>query len=350
MNLMNKLAIVLTGALALGGASIAKVATDKEPAATAEQAPDYVPKILTEPTGVDRATEQRVFLDAARSAWAFIDAGYVPATGLTVAQSTWAYPTVWDIASSMAAYYSARGLGFISDQEYQRRTLRALQTLQHARLYNGVAFGRNYDAHTGELVGNDQKPSANGTGYSAIDLGRLLIWLKIVAQDSPELAKAAAAVARRIDASHVVRQGYMYGETVTKEGRLEKFQEGRIGYEQYSATGFQAWGMKADRAVRASSNARKTTVQGLPMTADRRKLDRITSEPFILYGMEVGLNGEMEEIAWQTLSLQAQRYVKTGEMTIASEDALNVKPHYFFYYCVYCSGKEFVINVHRPGT
>jgi hypothetical protein len=35
---------------------------------------------------------------------------------------------------------------------------------------------------------------------------------------------------------------------------------------------------------------------------------------------------------------------------MASEDALNVKPYYFFYYCVYCSGKEFVINVHRPGT
>jgi hypothetical protein len=356
MKIMSKLAILLAGAITLGGASVAKLALDKPPQQRAavrtadNRPPAYVPKILTEPTGVDKGTEQRAFTDAARSAWAFVDAHYVPATGLTLAQDTWQYPTVWDIASAIAAYYSARGLGFITDEDYQRRTLRALQTMQKARLYNDVAYGRNYDAKTGQLVGHDQKPSANGTGYSAIDLGRLLVWLKIVAQDDPQLAAAAEAVARRINASHVVRDGYLYGETLTKEGELMKFQEGRLGYEQYSATGFQLWGMKANRAVNAANNARKVTVQGLPMTADRRKLDRITSEPFIMHGLEVGLNGAMNDMAWQTLALQAHRYQTTGTMTIASEDALNVKPYYFYYYCVYCGGKEFVINVHRPGT
>ena len=33
-----------------------------------------------------------------------------------------------------------------------------------------------------------------------------------------------------------------------------------------------------------------------------------------------------------------------------SEDAINVAPYYFYYYCVYCSGEPFTINVHRPGT
>jgi hypothetical protein len=356
MKLMSKLAILLTSVLALGGASAAKLAFDKqqEPNKTVRgvdnRPPAYVPKILTEPSGVDKATEQNAFAEAARNAWAFVDAGYVPSTGLTLAQATWQYPTVWDIASAIGAYYSARGLGYISDAEYQKRTLRALETLKTARLYNGIAYGRNYDAKTGELIGHDQKPSPNGTGFSAIDLGRLLIWLKIVSQDSPQLASAAQEVARRINAAQVVRDGYMYGETVLKDGKLSKYQEGRIGYEQYSATGFQLWGMKADRAVRAANNARKVMVQGLPMTADRRKLDRITSEPFILHGLEVGLRGEMQEMAWQTLALQAHRFQTTGKMTIASEDALDVKPYYFYYYCVYCSGKEFVINVHSPGT
>jgi hypothetical protein len=356
MNIMSKLAFMLAGGLGLAGAAVARLAIDDDQQqnprvvrAVDNRPPTYVPAILTQPSGVDKATEQRAFDEAARTAWAFVEANYVPATGLTMAQNTWQYPTVWDIASGIGAYYSARGLGFITEEEYQRRTLHALQTLQKARLYSNAAYGRNYDARTGQLVGHDQKPSGSGTGYSAIDLGRLLIWLKIVSQDGPELARAAEAVARRIDPAHVVRNGYMHGETLTKEGELLKFQEGRIGYEQYSATGFQLWGMKADRAARAANNARKVTVQGLPMTADKRKLDRITSEPFILHGLEIGLTGEMEEMAWQTLALQAHRYQKSGTMTIASEDALNVKPYYFYYYCVYCSGKEFVINVHRPG-
>lgn len=352
---MSKLAMLVAGTFVIAGASIAKIALDDAPdpqgvRTVDNRPPAYVPKILLEPAGVDKATEQRAFDTAARSAWAFVEASYSPKTGLAVPQPTWQYPTVWDIASTIAAYYSARGLGYISDEEYQRRTLLALKTMQAARMYQNVAYGRNYDAKTGELIGHDQKPSASGTGYSAIDLGRLLIWLKIVSQDSPQLAEAAEAVARRINAKHVVRGGYMYGETLTKEGELLKFQEGRIGYEQYSAAGFQLWGMKADRAAKVSSNGRKIKVLGLPMTADKRKLDRITSEPFIMHGLEIGLTGEMQEVAWQTLALQAQRYATTGIMTLASEDALNVKPYYFYYYCVYCSGKPFVINVHRPGT
>ena len=34
---------------------------------------------------------------------------------------------------------------------------------------------------------------------------------------------------------------------------------------------------------------------------------------------------------------------------MASEDAINRGPYYFYYYCVYCDGKPFVINVHTPG-
>ena len=362
---MTKLALITSGVVVLGAASVVTLTTTRDtardttgdtpewelPAAvSATEVPAYAPKILTEASPADEAVEDRAFMEAARSAWAYVDAGYSPKTGLVVPQTTWAYPTIWDIASGLAAHYSARGLGFISDDEYRRRTALALKTLQQARLYNDVAYGRNYDANTGELVGNDQKPSENGTGYSAIDLGRLLVWLKIIAADDPQLAQAAEAVARRIDARYVIRDGYMHGETLTKEGKLEKFQEGRIGYEQFSATGFNLWGMKANRAAKVSSNGRQVNLQGIPITADKRKLDRVTSEPFIMHGMEIGFDADMQEVAWQTLALQARRYAQTGIMTMASEDALNVKPYYFYYYCVYCSGKEFVINVHRPGT
>lgn len=315
--------------------------------------PYVAPAFAPEPLRADApaATEVDATFDrAARAAWAFIERHASPTTGLVAAQPTWDYPTVWDIASTLAAYHSAHLLGFIDRADYTRRSRQVLETLERARLYDGVAYGRNYDYRTGELVGHDQQPSENGTGYSAIDLGRLLVWLKIVATDVPELADLAERVANRVDESHIIRDGYMHGESLTEQDSVLAFQEGRIGYEQYAATGFALWDMTAANALDASINAGSASVLGVPITTDTRRLDRLTSEPFILAGLEVGWSDGMAEMAWQTLAAQARRYEETGQITIASEDAIARPPYYFYYYCVYCSGEPFTINVHRPGT
>ncbi|MGQ0815327.1 MAG: DUF3131 domain-containing protein [Gemmatimonadota bacterium] len=355
---MSKLGLIAGGVLLAGAATVAQLSSNgdelpplaaKTVPATTTETPAYAPPILREAASVDRLTEARVIAEAARTAWAFIDGGYSEKTGLVTANATWPYPTIWDIASALASYYSARGLGYISHDEYKKRTLRALETLKNARMYQNIAYGRNYDSRTGELVGLDQKPSQNGTGYSSTDLGRLLVWLKIVANTDRDIAALAQQVALRINAKQVIRGGYLRGEQLTDRG-TSKYQEGRLGYEQYAATGFALWGMRADRALRMAHNTHKVKVNGIPIWADKRGLDRLTSEPLIMHGLEIGFDSEMGDLAWQALALQAQRYGETGQITMASEDALNDKPYYFYYYCVYCSGKPFTINVHKPGV
>jgi hypothetical protein len=320
------------------------------PALGTNEIPAYAPRPLRTPVPVDRAAQDAYFDAAARAAWAQVNAMYHPGTGLVSAQPTWAFPTAWDIASALAAFYSARGLGYITDEEYRQRASRLLETMRKARLYEEAAYGRNYDAKTGELVGPDQKPHENGTGFSAMDLGRLLVVLGIVAKNDPQLADAARAVATRIDSKRVIRNGYLIGTELNKQGRPEAYQEGRLGYEQYAASGFALWNMSAPGALNARANSRKANVLGIPVTADKRGLDRLTSEPFIMHGLELGWSAEMREMAWQTLSAQAARFASTGKMTMVSEDAINLAPHYFYYYCVYCSGKPFVINIHTPGV
>ena len=322
------------------------------PAAVADTpyaAPSFAPAPL-KAAAPATAEVDATFDRAARAAWAFVERHASPTTGLVAAQPTWAYPTIWDIASSLAAYHSAHLLGYIERADYEARARRVLESLERARLYEGVAYGRNYDYRTGELVGHDQQPSENGTGYSAIDLGRLLVWLKIIATDVPELADLAGRVANRLDESRILRDGYMHGESLTEEDSVLEFQEGRIGYEQYAATGFALWGMDASHAVSPTRNAGSTSVLGVPITTDTRRLDRLTSEPFVLAGLELGWSEPMARMAWQTLAAQARRYEETGQITIASEDAIALPPYYFYYYCVYCSGEAFTINVHSPGT
>lgn len=358
MYIMSKLALIVAGGVAAAAVTMSQIDIGPERAQPAPDAavmndsaqgpPSYVPKVMLERAPVEKGAEEQVMVEAARSAWAFIDKGYVPKTGLVAASPDWPYPTIWDIASTLGAFYSARDLGFITDAEYQKRTRQLLETMKVARLYKGIGYGRNYDARTGELVGLDQKPSQDGTGYSTIDLGRFLIWLKVVANDNPELAPLAKQVATRLNTKAIIKGGYFHGEQVLKTG-IAKYQEGRLGYEQYSAAGFALWGMRADKALNAKNNIKKVTIEGVPIYADKRGLDRMLSEPYIMHGLEVGLSGDMAEMAWQTLALQALRYEKTKQVTMASEDALNDKPYYFYYYCVYCSGKPYAINVHKPG-
>lgn len=310
-----------------------------------------VPSILKEAVPVDRATEDRVFDEAGQAAWKYVTAHYEPATGLVHAQPDWAFPTLWDIGGSLGAQYAARELGYITNAEFVQRTRRTLATLRKAQLYDGVAYGRNYDARTGSLVDDSGKPTLKGTGYSALDLGRLLVWLRIVANADSSLAGDAQAVARRINRKRVIQDGYLWGEQIMQPGKpASRYQEGRLSYEQYAAEGFALWGINADKALRFDLHRQAATAMGIPVSADDRGLDRLTSEPFILHGMELGMKPEMQELAVETLGAQAQRYVKTGTMTIASEDAIKQPPHYFYYYCVLCSGKEFVINVHSPGV
>jgi hypothetical protein len=57
----------------------------------------------------------------------------------------------------------------------------------------------------------------------------------------------------------------------------------------------------------------------------------------------------VQQLAVAVLKAQQNRYDQTGKITIVSEDAVNVAPEYFYYYCVLANGKPFVIDIAIPG-
>lgn len=288
--------------------------------------------------------DRDVFMDAARTAWRYIDGQYNPRTGLVNSVAGYRYATVWDIGSSLLALYSANQLGLLPDAEYDQRMRRALQTLAETRLYDNGAFNKNYHTDDGRIAGRNgqEEATADGYGWSALDLGRLLLALKIISASQPQYAQQAQAIVGRIDFSRVVVGGYLQGADLgPRSGRPRTYQEGRLGYEQYSALGYAAWGHPPERALRLA-NARPLTILGVPLLADTRGGDLLTSEPFVMYGLEAGWTPEMRDLAWRVLAVQEARWRQTGSVTIVNEDALNGPP-YFLYYSVYADGKEFPV-------
>jgi hypothetical protein len=240
-------------------------------------------------------------------------------------------------------------VGLIDESEYCDRMGRTLETLEHMPLFQDAVFHRMYSARSAKMVDRGGAQSARGYGWSATDLGRLLVWLHIVAQADSIFTEQAGRVAKRIKFDRVVADGYLFGEELTRRRTTRRFQEGRIGYEQYSARGFAFWGQDVANAMDIRKNATPVSVLGFELLQDTRGLDRISSEPFVLLGLEVGWTPEEERLARNVLAVQEQRFRNTGIVTIASEDAIGIPPHYFYYYCVYCNGKAFVIDVSFPG-
>jgi hypothetical protein len=294
--------------------------------------------------------DSRLFDNAARSAWAYVTRHYQPATGLVDATSGYAYATVWDIGSGIAALYTGHALKFLDDDEYGVRMRRALATLRTVDLVDHAAFNKIYSTRTATMAGADRRPSARGFGWSTTDIGRLLVWLKIVAATQPEYAADTAAIVQRLDFTRLVADGYMWGMDLDAAGTAHSYQEGQIGYEQYAASGFAAWGANVGRAQRLEENGLPITNMGRTLYADARGRDRLTSDPVVLLGLELGWDPAMERFARDLLGVQEARYRKTGRVTMVGEDSISRPPHFFYYYSVYTHRKAFGVDVQAGGA
>ena len=297
------------------------------------------------------AAEAILFLDAAKAAWTFADRNYVGATGFIRPFDFYALGTMWDLASGLAALFCARELGLLEPADYERRMAKALATLKQVQLFDGISFNKEYDLSTGRMIGIEHTPSRQGYGISATDTGRLLLWLRIIAQNHPQFRPEIEAIVARIDFESLIEDGYLHGRQLSRRTRrVRSFQEGRIGYEQYAAAGFAAWGHRADQALDIRENSREKTISGVVLPTDRRGADRLTSEPFVLLGLEHGWPGSVRPVAERVLQAQQNRARETGRIVIVSEDAINIEPDYFFYYTILSRRGPWTIDVQRPGA
>ena len=301
----------------------------------------------TPPSARASTTEQRNFMrQSARSAWNFVSRSMSPGAGFVGATDTYPYMTVWDMASTIASIHSARQLGLINAGQYHRAMERAFRTIEKMPLYDRAAYNKLYASNTGAMVDRKTATSGKGYGWSVLDHGRLLIWLRIIGANDTTYATRAQAMVARLDMSRLVRDGYLQGEDLhPADSSVRRYQEGRIGYEQYAAEGFALWGARAERALDFGANGKSTMVLGHPVLADTRGDDLLTSEPFVMMGLELGWTSP----TWRSLSLsvlaaQEARYKQTGIVTMVSEDAIPDPPAYFYYYLLYHNGKPFVVT------
>ena len=294
-------------------------------------------------------------MSVAKNAWAYFVANYQPTTGLVNAVNKYPSTTMWDSASYLAALTAARELGIIDKAEFDRRFLQFMATLNKLTLFQNQVPNKVYNTITGQKVNYLNKPGE--IGFSAIDIGRMLLWLKIIKERYPEHANNIDNVVLGWDFTHVVDDcGTLYGAYLDKDKQPQYVQEGRLGYEEYAASGYQLWGFTTCQASRPEPYA-LADIYCVLVPYDSRdprltnQHNYVVTESYLLHGLEMGWDNSddrenspnnfshpwMKNFADRVYQAQENRYMITGTLTARSEHQLDKAP-YFVYDTVYSDG------------
>ncbi|MEM6795196.1 MAG: DUF3131 domain-containing protein, partial [Acidobacteriota bacterium] len=286
----------------------------------------------------------------ARIAWSYFEKNERP-SGLVDSVAGFPATTLWDTGSYLLAVIAAHRLEIINGAEADRRLDAALASIEALPLVSPGPSGglpnKSYNTESLAMVDYNNAPTPLGIGWSAIDAGRLLVPLHVLVWHYPQHTDRVRRILDGWDFTRLVRDGTLFGgQPPQGEGSTEfrLVQEGRLGYEEYSARSFSLGGLDASVAERYTDFLRWVPVLGERIAVDSRDArdyvahNVVVSEPYVLDGLELGWDRVTRELAYKVFRAQQLRYERTGTLTAVSEDHLDRAPH-FAYYGVIADGE-----------
>jgi len=297
------------------------------------------PVAPTQLTDQDRAT--------AVTAWRYFDQNYNPESGLVNSVAGYPSGTLWDQGSYLLALLSAEAIGVIDRATLDARANALLSGLHRMQLFEGALPNKVYHSITLEMVDYNNNVIENGIGWSALDIGRMLLALRVLERRIPEYGPKVRDLLSGWELGAMAYRGELNGASRDGED-VEYRQEGRIGYEQYAARAAAMWGLDVLDATTASRAMDWFEVSGVQVGIDMRRssafraITPTLSEPYLLQGLEMGLTGEAQILADRVYSAQENRFRQTGQLTMVSEDNIDQEP-WFLYSSVYSNGEPWAV-------
>jgi hypothetical protein len=274
----------------------------------------------------------------AKKALYYLDQNRQTQTGLWDSVQGYPHTTLWDIASGIAGMLSAEALALKPSEQVRDQLRQTLITLKKMPLYKNILPNREYSTQTGRPSGRLSQTQSHGSGWSALDIGRLLIWLKILNQQHQEFAQEVQVIINRWQLGRAVKNGTLYGTNLYR-GKEYYRQEGRNGYLQYAATGFDLFGHPIGLPDLATY-LQTVTIAGIALQVDSRNVPFMTSDPYVLAGIEFGIDP-----AWNQLEtiyqLHRKRWLTEHRLFCYAEDAMDKNP-WFAYNNLYYYGKAWI--------
>jgi hypothetical protein len=272
----------------------------------------------------------------AETAWRYFATNVQPETGLPNDRSNVKGATLWGMGDYLAALHAARSLDIISADEFDKRTRLFLGALSKLPLFAGELPNRAYDTRTLKPTDYGKNEIADGTGWSSLDVGRLLAALQTLKTYHPEYTTAVDQIVLDWSFLRVVRDRRLFSAVITKDTNervLTRIRpETRLGYEEYAARAFQLWGFDTDESA-VGGQYKTASIEGAEVPIARVRSDEpvpnamLVSDPFVLYGLEFGFDPQMRSLFQPMLKAQAERYRRTKVFTASATTLVDRKPY-----------------------
>ncbi|ABZ78534.1 conserved hypothetical protein [Shewanella halifaxensis HAW-EB4] len=308
-------------------------------------------------------TEQE--LTWANTAWRYFINNTQLSSGLV--NSIDNYPTMdmAALADYLIALQAAIQFELISTREHDERLTMVIDFLRNMPLTRQGVPNKVYSTSTKEMV-NYANQSAE-LGWSAIDIGRLLIALAITKQKNPQFAEYIdKAVLRWNFCSLVSDDGQLYGGNIN-QGQVNSYKEGRLGIEEYASYGYLDWQIIPSKSI-SLEPYEVITINGIDLLFDGRDprffdvLRPVFSTPFLWLGLEFNWddisdshssdashsNKALAAMADSVYQVQQSRWELERIYTARGEHVVSGAP-YFVYDAIYALGTPW-ITVAEDGS
>ncbi len=282
-------------------------------------------------------------LEWAQIAWRYFENNYQSETGLVNSVDGYPAATMWDTASYMLGAISALRLHVITPDTFHTRMSKLLDSLAIMPLFEGELPNKSYNTTNLAMVDYTNAATDAGIGWSAIDVGRVLVPLNVLIWNYPEFTPQVRAVLNHWNIDAMLQEGLMMGTALDDQGNVIFVQEGRIGYEEYAAKSLSLMGYDVSKALLYVDFLQYEDIYGIDIPTDSRDPEvyhahnYVVSESYILDGLEFGFDFRSQEFARRVYAAQEARTADTGILTAVSEDNIDQAP-YFVYNTVFTSG------------
>ena len=280
----------------------------------------------------------------AQIAWKYFENNTVDETGLVNSVDGYPASTMWDTSSYLLGLISAHRLDIVTQEDFNGRVERLLDSLASMPLFDGKLPNKSYNTITTDMVTYDNETTERGIGWSAIDIGRVMVPLNILVWQYPNHTEKVERVLSHWQLGSVVADSEMIGTDLDENDKILYLQEGRLGYEEYASKSLVLVGLDLSKALDYEAYLDFATIYDTEIGTDLRTpedfgaLNFVVSEPYVLDGLEFGFDRHSRELAKRIYHVQKARYENTGTLTAVSEDNIDQSP-YFVYNTVFADGK-----------
>ncbi|HIQ14048.1 MAG TPA: DUF3131 domain-containing protein, partial [Leucothrix sp.] len=143
----------------------------------------------------------------ANIAWKYFQNNTIQSTGLVNSVDNYKSSTLWDSSSYLLAVISALRLEIIDEAEFKLRVGKFLESMINLPLFEGKLPNKVYHTETLKMVDYTNQATKKGIGWSALDIGRLMVPLNILVWNYPEFTPQVKNITRKWDLASITKNG-----------------------------------------------------------------------------------------------------------------------------------------------